>query len=80
VRFISGFHFSKFSSGFISHFRISFLKRAGILPKQPSNVNNVILGLNTAFPNVVIVEFWERLQDGVNEDRWVEVKLYGRNT
>jgi hypothetical protein len=40
----------------------------------------VILGLNPAFPNVVIVEFWERLQDGVNEDRWVEVKLYGRNT
>ncbi len=50
------------------------------LSRPMSDASNVILGLNPAFPNVVIVEFWERLQDGVNEDRWVEVKLYGRNT
>ncbi len=51
---------------------VSFLNRAGILPKQPANASNVILGLNPAFPNVIVEK---RLHDGVNQDRWVEVKF-----
>ena len=44
---------------------VSFLNRAGILPKQPANASNVILELNPAFPNVIVEK---RLHDGVNHE------------